>query len=201
MCEANVGEEIVRQMCDAVELVANQPHVDAVKAFAVDIMAAVASDAEGASGTAYETFNTIVAALSPAAKDYATPNNQYGTEMAKQLAWIRSKDATEMMSRLTERMAECSARGAPGTVARDDDMASPARARARIDVTATGALAVIDGTAVGVPRLPAVDEDAGVTTTAQDAAAAPAPVEPVVGTVRRPMMGAAAPAGPLVERR
>ena len=31
MCEANVGEEIVRQMVDAVELVAKQPHVDAVK--------------------------------------------------------------------------------------------------------------------------------------------------------------------------
>ena len=33
MCEANVGEEIVRQICDAVDLVAKQPHVDAVKGF------------------------------------------------------------------------------------------------------------------------------------------------------------------------
>ena len=33
MCEANVGEEIVRQMFDAVGLVAKQPHVDAVKDF------------------------------------------------------------------------------------------------------------------------------------------------------------------------
>ena len=35
MYEANVGEEIMRQMMDAVGLVAKQPHVDAVKDFAV----------------------------------------------------------------------------------------------------------------------------------------------------------------------
>ena len=35
MCEANVGEEIVRQMVGAVDLVAKQPHVDAAKDFAV----------------------------------------------------------------------------------------------------------------------------------------------------------------------
>jgi hypothetical protein len=38
ICEANVGEEIVRQMMDAVDLVAKQPHVGAVKDFAVKIM-------------------------------------------------------------------------------------------------------------------------------------------------------------------
>ena len=133
MCEANVGEEIVRQMFDAVDLVAKQPHVDAVKDFAVKIMTAIGADAEGAAGTSHETFNTIVPTLSPVAKDYTKPDNQFSVEMAKQLAWIRSKNATDMMPLLNERMAECAARGVPGTVARGDDMASPARARGRTD--------------------------------------------------------------------
>ena len=133
MCEANVGEEIVRQMFDAVDLVAKQPHVDAVKDFAVKIVTAIGADAEGAAGTSHETFNTIVATLSPLAKDFTKPDNQFSVEMAKQLAWIRSKDATGMMPLLNERMAECAARGVPGTVARDEDMASPARARGRTE--------------------------------------------------------------------
>ena len=41
MCEANAGEKIVRQMFDAVELVAKQLHVDAVKDSAVKIMTAI----------------------------------------------------------------------------------------------------------------------------------------------------------------
>ena len=70
MCEANVGEEIVRQMVDAVDLVAKQPHVDAVKDFSVKIVTAIGDDAEGAAGTSHETFNTIVATLSPLAKEF-----------------------------------------------------------------------------------------------------------------------------------
>ena len=124
MCEANVGEEIVRQIVDAVDLVAKQPHVDAVKDFAVKIVTAIGDDAEGAAGMSHETFNTIVATLSPLAKDFAKPDNQFSVEMAKQLAWIRSKDATGMMSLLNERMVECAARGVPGTVARDEDRLS-----------------------------------------------------------------------------
>ena len=113
MCEANVGEEIVRQMHDAVDLVAKQPHVGAVKDFAVKIMSAIGSDAAGAAGTQHETFNTIVATLLLVAKDYAKPDNQFGVEMAKQFAWIRSKNATAIISLLNERMTECAARGVP----------------------------------------------------------------------------------------
>jgi len=102
-------------MFDAVDLVAKQPHVDAVKDFAVKIMTAIGADAEGAAGTAHETFNTIVVTLSPVAKDYTKANNQFIVEMAKQLAWIRSKNATEMIPLLNERMSEFVARGVPGT--------------------------------------------------------------------------------------
>ena len=187
LCEANVGEEIVRQMCDAVDLVAKQPHVDAVKGFAVKSMSAIGSDAAGAAGTQYETFNTIVATLSPVAKDYAKPDNQFSVEMAKQLAWIRSKNATDMMAVLNERMTECVARGVPGTVTRDGDTASPTRARARTDAAAAAAHAVIDGAALGVPMLPGEDEGAGV----------PAPAPPERGTdeAAAPMPAAAATDG------
>ena len=114
------------------------------------------------------------------AKDYTKAENQFSVEMTKQLAWIRSKNATDMMPLLNERMAECAARGVPGTVTRDGDMASPARAHGRVDATAAAAHAVIDGTALGVPRLPGVSEGAEVTATAPhergvDAAAAPMP--------------------------
>jgi len=166
MCEVNLGEEIVRQMCDMVDLVAKQPHVDAVKDFAVKIMTAIRADEEGAAGTSHETFSTIVATLSPVAKDYTKANSQFSAEVAKQLAWIRSKNATEMMPLLNGRMAECSARCVPGTVARGDDMASPARARGRADAVAEVAHAVINGAALGVPRLPGVNEGAEVTATA-----------------------------------
>ena len=180
MCEANVGEEIVRQMFDAVDLVAKQPHVGAVKDFAMKIMTAIGADAEGAVGTSHETFNTIVAMLSPLAKDFAKPANQFSVEMAKQLAWIRSKDATGMMSLLNERMAEYTARGVPGTVTRDEDMASPARARVRFEATAAAAHAMVDGVAAVVPRLPEVNEDAETTVAAnvergEGAVAAPVP--------------------------
>ena len=121
-----------------------------------------------------------MATLSPVAKDYTKAENQFSVEMTKQLAWIRSKNATDMMPLLNERMAECAARGVPGTVTRDGDMASPARAHGRVDATAAAAHAVIDGTALGVPRLPGVSEGAEVTATAPhergvDAAAAPMP--------------------------
>ena len=86
MCKANVGKEIVRQMMDAVDLVAKQPHVDAVTNFAVKTMSAIHGDCEaaGAAGTTpHETFGTIVATLPPIAKDYAKPDNQFSVEMAK----------------------------------------------------------------------------------------------------------------------
>ena len=166
MCEAGVGEEIVRQMVDAVELVAKQPHVDAVKDFAVKIVTAISEDEAGAAGTPHETFHTVVATLSPLVKDFTKPDNQFGAKMAKQLAWIRSKDAKSMMSLLNERMTECAARGVPGTVTRDDDMASPARARGRTDADAAAAHAVVDGVAATVPMLPMVNEDAGTATVA-----------------------------------
>ena len=53
MCEANVGEEIVRQMMGAVDLVAKQSHVDAVKDFAVKSMSEIHGGCEtaGAAGT------------------------------------------------------------------------------------------------------------------------------------------------------
>ena len=86
--------------------------------------------------------------------------------MAKQLAWIRSKNATDMMSLLNERMAECVARDVPDTVARGDGMASPARARGRTDAVTAATHAVINGAALGVPRLPGVNEGAEVTATA-----------------------------------
>ena len=56
-----------------------------------------------------------MATLSPVAKDYTKANNQFIVEMAKQLAWIRSKNATEMIPLLNERMSEFVARGVPGT--------------------------------------------------------------------------------------
>ena len=143
-------------------------------------MTAIGDDEEGAAGTSHETFNTIVASLSPLAKDFAKPDNQFSVEMAKQLAWIRSKDATGMMSLLNERMVECAARGVPGTVARDDDMASPARARGRTETVAAAAHAVVDGVAASDPMLPRVNEGAETTAVAPverggGAAAAPAP--------------------------
>ena len=52
MCEAGVGEEIVRQISDAIELVAGQPHVDAVKDFAVKIMRDVKGGEDGEAGSA-----------------------------------------------------------------------------------------------------------------------------------------------------
>ena len=60
MCEANAGEEIVRQMMGAVELVAKQPHVGTVKDFAVKIMSETHGDCEmaGAAGMPHETFST-----------------------------------------------------------------------------------------------------------------------------------------------
>ena len=180
MCEANVGEEIVRHIFDAVDLVAKQPYVGAVKDFAVKIMAAIDADAEGAAGTSHETFNTIVATLSPLAKDFTKADNQFSVEMAKQLAWIRSMDAAGMMPLLNERMAECAARVVPGTVARDDDMASPACACGRTDAATAAAHTVIGEVAAGVPRLPRVNEGAEMAATEPvehggGAATAPAP--------------------------
>ena len=75
---------------------------------------------------------------------------------------------------------ECAARGVPGTVARDDDMASPARARGRTEADAAAAHAVVDGVAATVPMLPRVNEGAETATVApsergEGAAAAPAP--------------------------
>ena len=60
MCEANAGEETVRQMMGAVDLVTKQPHVDAVKDFAVKIMSETHVDCEtaGAAGMPHETFST-----------------------------------------------------------------------------------------------------------------------------------------------
>ena len=93
---------------------------------------------------------------------------------------IRSKDAAGMMSLFNERMAECTARGVPGTVTRDEDMASPARARVRFEATAAAAHAMVDGVAAVVPRLPEVNEDAETTVAAnvergEGAVAAPVP--------------------------
>ena len=51
-----------------------------------------------------------MAALSPIAKDYTKPDNQFGAEMAEQSVWVRSKHATGMLPLLGERMAECAAR-------------------------------------------------------------------------------------------
>ena len=150
-------------------------------------MTAIGAGAEGAAVTSHETFNTIVPTLSPVAKDYTKANNQFSVEMAKQLAWIRSKNATDMMPLLNERMAECLARGVPGTVARGDDMASPARSRGRTDAVTAAAHAVINGAALGVPRLPGVNEGAEVTATA--------PHESGVGVAAAPMPAAAATDG------
>ena len=133
--------------------------MDAAKDSAVKIVTAIGADAEGAAGGApHETFSTIVATLSPLAKDFTKTENQFSVEMAKQLAWIRSKDATGMMPLLNERMAECAARGVLGTAARDEYMASPARARVRFEATAAAAHAVVDGVAAGMPVLPRVNE-------------------------------------------
>ena len=72
--------------------------LEAVKDFAVKIMSEIHGDCEtaGVAGTPHEAFGTILATLSPIAKDYTKPDNQFGTEMAKQLAWVRSKNATDV---------------------------------------------------------------------------------------------------------
>jgi hypothetical protein len=117
-----------------------------------------------------------VATLPPIAKDYAKPDNQFSVEMAKQLAWIRSKNATDMMPLLSERMTECAARGVPDMVARDGETASPARARARTEdaAAAVATPAGNGGAALGVPMLPGLREE-GVRTGA--GVSAPAPPE------------------------
>ena len=75
------------------------------------------------------------------------------------------------MPLLSERTTECAARGVPGTVTRDGDTASPARARARTDGAAAAAPAVNGVAALGVPMLPGVREEGG-----QTGAGVPAPV-------------------------
>ena len=81
--------------------------------------------------------------------------------MAKQLARIRSKNATDTMQLLSERMPECAARGVPGTVTRDGETTSPARARTRTEGAAATAPApaVNGGAALGVPMLLGLREE------------------------------------------
>ena len=106
MCEASASEPIVRQMHDAVDLAAKQPHADAVTAFAKKIMEhAMREDA----GDSFKSFAGYVAMLSPLATDFAPPSSEYGSEMARRLAWIRSDSPEGMMKLLAMRIRECQA--------------------------------------------------------------------------------------------
>ena len=128
MCEASAGEPILRQIHDAADLAAKQPHADAVAAFAKKIMEhAMREDA----GDSFKGFAGYVAMLSPLATDFAPPSSEYGPEMARRLAWIRSDSPEGMMMLLAMRIRECQARSTPGAVGRDGDTASPDRQRQR----------------------------------------------------------------------
>ena len=128
MCEASADESIVRQIHDAVDLAAKQPHTDAVTEFAKKIMAyANREDA----GDAFKSFAGYVSMLSPLAVEYAPPGSEYGSEMSQRLAWIRSDSPEGMMKLLAMRIQECQARSTPGTVGRDGETASPDRQRRR----------------------------------------------------------------------
>ena len=126
MCEASADKTIVRQIHDAVDLAAKQPHTDAVTAFAKKIMEhAMREDA----GDAFKGFGRYVAMLSPLAAEFEPPASEYGSEMARRLAWIRSDSPKGMMALLAMRIRECQARSTPGTVGRDGDTASSDRQR------------------------------------------------------------------------
>ena len=136
MCEAAADETIVRQIHDAVDLAAKQPHTDAVTAFAKKIMAHANREE---AGDAFKSFAGYVAMLSPLAVDFEPPGSEYGSEMSRRLAWIRSDSPEGMMKLLAMRIQECQERSTPGTVGRDSDMASPERRRQRSGVTGSTA--------------------------------------------------------------
>ena len=99
--------------------------------------------------------------------------------MATQLAWVRSKNAADVMALLGERVAECAAREVPETATRDGDTAPPARARARTDAAAAAAAAALAANSdagFGVPMLPGLREE-----TEHKSAGQPAPVPPDQG--------------------
>ena len=68
-----------------------------------------------------------------------TPGSEYGSEMSRRLAWIRSDSPEGMMKLLAMRIQECQERSTPGTVGRDSDTASPERRRQRSGVTGSTA--------------------------------------------------------------
>ena len=103
--------------------------------------------------------------------------------MATQLAWIRSKNAADVMALLGERVTECAAREVPETATCDGDTAPPARARARTGAAAAAAAPAANGGAgFGVPMLPGLCEEAE-----HKSAGQPAPAPPDQGAA----MGAA----------